>query len=375
MFNREGIQLFKYRGIRISLDYSWFIIFFLVIALLGTAFFPEQYPDIPQASIWLYSFLAAILFFSSILLHELGHALMAQKRGVGITEIVLFIFGGIAKMQSEPDKPRTEFEIAIAGPAVSAFLAAVFLILAATLEPILDEGLHGVIWYVGYINLILLLFNMIPGFPLDGGRVARAAIWSYTGNLRKSTRIVSNIGQGFAYILMFLGVMGLFSGAIVVAFFWIFIGFFLLQSAKMGYQMVAFREGLSNVPVSRLMSADPVSVKADLTLSELVDEYFFKNIHSSFPVLDDHKLVGLIEINQVKKIQKEEWDRTRVEEIMTPIDAIRTIRPDADAFTLLTEMIDNQTGRLLVTENGSIKGIVSRKDIIQFAQYKEELRH
>lgn len=375
MFDREGIKLFEYRGIRISLDYSWFIIFFLVVAILGTTFFPEQYPEVATPNVWFYSVLAAVLFFSSILLHELGHAIVAQKRNIEISEIILFIFGGIAKMKSEPDKPQTEFEVAIGGPLVSAFLAAFFLILADVLGPAIDDGLHGVFWYVGYINLILLIFNMIPGFPLDGGRVARAAIWHYTGNLRKSTRIVSNIGQAFAFVLMFLGVMGIFGGAIVVGLFWIFIGFFLQQSAKMGYQMVAFREGLSDVPVSELMTSDPVSVRPETTLSELIDEYFFKNIHSSFPVVYNDKLVGLIEINQVKSLNKEKWKTTRVEEVMIPIDKVKTVEPETDAFTLLTEMIDNQTGRIMVTKNGEIKGIVSRKDIIQFARFKEELSH
>lgn len=375
MYNQSGIELFTYRDIRVSLDYSWFIIFFLVVAVLGTTFFPDQYPDIPSFNIWVYSILAAILFFSSILLHELGHAVVAQKRDIGISEIVLFVFGGVAKMKKEPDKPKTEFEVAIAGPVVSGFLAALFLILAEMLEPVIDEGLHGVFWYVGYINLILLIFNMVPGFPLDGGRVARAAVWYYTGSLRKSTRIVSTIGQGFAFLLMFLGILALFGGSMVVGLFWIFIGFFLLQSAKMGYQMVAFREGLSHVPVSEIMTSNPVTVRSDVTLSELVDEYFFKNIHSSFPVVDNERLIGLIEINQVKSISKEKWDHILIREIMTPLEEINTIKPDADAFTILTEMIDNQTGRILVTENGSIKGIVSRKDIIQFAQYKEELQH
>lgn len=374
MFNREGIQLFTYRNIRISLDYSWFIIFFLVVAVLGTAFFPQQYPDVPIFSVWVYSILAAVLFFSSILLHELGHAVVAQKRDIGISEIVLFVFGGIAKMKKEPDYPRAEFEVAIAGPLVSTFIAGAFLLLAGVLEPVIDEGLHGVFWYVGYINLILVIFNMIPGFPLDGGRVARAAIWHYTGSLRRSTRIVSNIGQGFAFILMFFGILGLFGGSLIVGFFWIFIGFFLLQSAKMGYQMVAFREGLSDVPVSELMTPNPVTVPSSASLQDLVDDYFFKNIHSSFPVVEGEKLVGLIEINQVKQVNKEKWAYTKVEDVMTPLSHIQTIKPDADAFTLLSEMIDKQTGRILVTENSGVIGIVSRKDIIQFAQYKEELQ-
>ncbi|MEX0686299.1 MAG: site-2 protease family protein [Balneolales bacterium] len=375
MFSLNGITLLEYKNIKIRLDYSWFILFFLVVGVLGLTFFPEQYPDVPQFNTWLYSIFAAILFFSSILLHELGHAIVAQKRGMRITEIILFIFGGVAKMKDEPDKPRTEFEIAIGGPIVSALLATLFLLLAEVLQPVIDEGLHGVLWYVGYINLILLFFNMIPGFPLDGGRVARAAIWKYTGNLRKSTRIVSQIGQIFAFVLMFLGVLNIFGGAVVVGIFWIFIGLFLQQSAKSGYQLVALREGLSGVPVSELMTADPVSVEQNLTLSEVVDDYFFKNRHSSFPVIDEERLVGLVEINQIKNIKKGLWGHTRVSEIMTPLNGIKTINPDTDAFTLLTEMIDHQKGRLLVTKNDRLMGIVSRKDIIQFAEFKQELHH
>lgn len=373
MLSGEGIRLFHYRGIQVSLDYSWFIIFFLVLVMLGGYYFPEQFPGVSTYLYWVYAFLAALLFFTSILLHEFGHAITAKNRGVGIDRIVLFIFGGIARMTQEPDNARDEFAIAAAGPLVSLLLGLGFLGFAVAVDSMVDPALHGLLWYIGYINVILVVFNMVPGFPLDGGRILRAVIWHYTGNLRKATGVVSGIGQGFAFLLMFGGVMFLFAGGLVTGVFWIFIGIFLLQSAKSGYQMVALREGLSDVKVEQLMSPDPIVVTPDLTLDILVDDYFFKNRYSSFPVVEGDRLAGMVELNQVKMVDRGQWPYTTVRDIMTPEDQVKTITPRTDAFDVLMNMIDEDPGRLPVVENGRIMGVISHKDILQFVELRENL--
>ncbi len=374
MISKQSIPLFQYRGIPVGLDYTWFIIFILVVTSLGGFFFPEHYPDVPVLLRWVYSLIAAFLFFSSILLHEMAHAVVAQKWGVQIIRIVLFIFGGVAQMAKEPENAKSEFQIAVAGPVMSALIGGIMLFIAWSMEPLMDEGLHGVVWYIGYINIILVIFNMVPGFPLDGGRILRALIWHRTGNLRKATRVVSNIGTGFAFFLIFMGVLGILGGIFIAGLFWIFIGMFLYQSAKSGYQMVALREGLSRIPVRNVMTQNPQTIPKDINLNSLVNDYFFKGRYSSFPVVEGEKLVGMVEINDVKRVPQDRWDTTRVEEIMSPWEDVKTITPDMDTFEVLMHMIDDETGRLPVVANGKIEGIISRKDIMNFVQLREELQ-
>lgn len=370
---RQGLTLGTYKDIRVGLDYSWFIMFILVVFMLARYFFPQNYAEMPAWEAWSLSVLAALLFFLSILLHEFAHALAARKRNVEISEIILFIFGGLAKMKKEPERARDEFVIAGAGPLCSLLLGLFFLASSFLLEPVIREGLHGVLWYIGYVNILLVLFNLAPGFPLDGGRMLRAALWHYSGNLRKSTRIVSNLGQIFAFLLMFTGVLVIFGGAIIVGVVWIFVGMFLLQSAKSGYYMVAMREGLSGIPVQKIMTTNPSTVHPDVSLRNLVNEYFFKNRFSCFPVMRRGEFVGLVELNQVKSVDRDQWEFTRVSDIMTPREALRPVSPDTDAYDVLMQMIDAGSGRLPVLENDELVGIIARKDILQFVEFREVL--
>lgn len=370
----QGVSLGSFQGIRVRLDYSWFIIFVLVVFMLATYYFPQHFEDLPVVTSWMLSLLAAILFFVSILLHEFAHAVAARKREVEISEIVLFIFGGLAKMKKEPDRARDEFVIAGAGPLSSLVIGLFCLGLAIMAEPYISKPLHSVFWYIGYLNILLVLFNMLPGFPLDGGRMMRAAIWHYSGNLRKSTRVVSNLGQIFAFFLMFIGLLVIFGGALIAGLVWIFIGMFLLQSAKTGYYMVALREGLSGMPVRNIMSQNPRTVHPDVSIRNLVNEYFFKNHYSCFPVVRHGEFLGLIEINQVKNVDREQWEMTRVSDIMTPRESLRLVSPDTDAYDVMMQMIDSSSGRMPVLENGELVGIISRKDIMQFVEFRETLQ-
>ncbi len=370
---RQGLTIANYKNIRVGLDYSWFIIFFLVVYMLAVYYFPENYEGVSVWESWILSLLAALLFFLSILLHEFGHALVARQRGVEISEIVLFIFGGLAKMKKEPERARDEFAIAGAGPMCSLGLGLLFFLLAFLSKPVTSEGLHGVFWYAGYINILLAIFNMVPGFPLDGGRMLRAAIWHYTGNLRKSTRVVSALGHVFAFFLMFTGILMMFGGQFFVAVFWILLGVFLLQSAKSGYYMVAMREGLSGIPVRKIMTTDPSTVHPDVSLRNLVNEYFFKNKFSSFPVVHQGDFEGMISINQVKNVDHNQWEMKRVKDIMTPSEDMVVVTPRTDAYDALMKMIDSQMGRLPVMDEEKLVGIVSRKDIMQFVEFRETL--
>ncbi len=370
---KQGLTLGSYRGIRIGLDYSWFIMFVLVVFILANYFFPQNIEGLSVGASWLLSVIAALLFFFSILMHEFAHAIAAQKRNVDISEIILFIFGGLAKMKKEPERARDEFVIAGAGPLCSFILGVMFLLAAFLLESMVSTGVYSVLWYIGYLNILLVIFNMVPGFPLDGGRMLRAVIWHYSGNLRKSTRIVSNLGQIFAFFLMFTGVLVLFGGSVIVGVVWIFVGMFLLQSAKSGYYMVAMREGLSGIPVKKIMTTNPSTVHPDISLRNLVNEYFFKNRFSCFPVMKRDEFVGLVEINQIKAVDRAKWEFTRVSDVMTPREALRTVEPDTDAYDVLMQMIDAGSGRLPVLDKGELIGIISRKDIMQFVEFRETL--
>lgn len=369
----RGVPVFRFRGIQVVLDYTWFIIFALVVSSLGVYYFPQQYPQIETVQRWLLSVLAALLLFVSVLLHEFSHSLVAKSRGMEINRITLFLFGGVAQLRGEPPDARSELLIAVAGPVCSLVLGVGLMGASMALQGSVGPGLEAVLWYLGEVNLVLVAFNMVPGFPLDGGRILRAILWQRSDDLRSSTRVVSIIGQGFAFVLMGVGVLGLLSGLVVQGLFFVFIGMFLRQAADSGYEQVKLREGLSKVRVRDIMTADPVTVPAHISLADVVNEYFFRHQHSSFPVRSDGRLVGLVTINRIKQVQRDEWASTSVQAAMSEIGEVATLAPDDDAFDALMTMLEHDEGRMLVVEGGELVGIVSRKDILGFVQLRAEL--
>ncbi|MFQ5744041.1 MAG: site-2 protease family protein [Acidobacteriota bacterium] len=371
--NGRGIRIFRVQGIQVVIDYTWFIIFMLVVAGLAGYYFPQNYPHVGLLQRWLISIIAAILVFVSVLLHEFSHSLVAKRQGMQIQRIVLFIFGGIAQIRGEPPDARSEFLIAAAGPACSVVLGVSFLLASTPLGALGGEGLEAVLWYLGYVNLALVGFNLVPGFPLDGGRILRAALWHKTGDLRRSTRVVSNIGKLFAYVLIGVGFFTLLADVLVQGLFFIFIGMFLYQAAVSGYQQVALREGLSGIAVAELMTHDPVTVPAHLSLEELVNAYFFRHRFASFPVERHGQLVGMININQIKDVPREEWSRTSVQACMSPLQSVAALCPDDDAFEVLMRMVEDGVGCLPVVADGKLVGIVSRADILGFVHMRAEL--
>ncbi len=371
--NSRGLSLFAFRGITVRVDYSWFIIFALIVVTLGSYYFPENYPALSDAARWTISIMSALLLFVSVLLHEFSHSLVAQKFGIEINGIVLFLFGGIAQLRSEPEDPRSELYIAAAGPLCSLILGIFFLGLHHLLEPVSSEALQAMLWYLGYLNIALVAFNILPGFPLDGGRIARAVIWYYTDNLRRATKIVSNIGRGLAFLIIGTGLLNMLAGYFIQGLFLIFLGMFLQQASIRGYQFVSLREGLSNYKVADLMTPDPHTVPPDITLQELVDHYFYRFKVHSFPVTSGDELIGFITIKNVKSIPRDEWNRIPVKQVMHPIDKMISLSPKEDAFGVLQMMLEHNTGRMPVLENGKIVGILTRRDIMEFVSMREEI--
>lgn len=371
--NKKGIPLFSYRQIEVKLDYSWFIIFFLIVITLGMYYFPHYYASMSPVVRWSISVISALLLFISVLLHEFSHSLVAQKLGIEINSIVLFVFGGVAQMKSEPEDPKSEFYISVAGPLCSLVLGILFMGIYYIFPNQMHEAIGAVFWYIGYLNLALVAFNILPGFPLDGGRIARAAIWYYTDNLRKATRIVSNIGKFLAFLIIGFGLLNMLVGAFIQGLFFVFLGMFLQQASVRGYQMVALREGLAKVNVSRIMTPDPHTVPDDITLQTLIDDYFYKYKVHSFPVIKNEEPVGLVTVKSVKSVPRESWDSTLVVDIMDPLNATNTLSPDDDAYEILIRMIENNVGRMPVISDHKVRGIITRKDIMEFVLMREEI--
>ncbi len=317
----------------------------------------------------------ALGLFGSVVLHELGHALMARRFGLSIRGITLFFFGGVAEMESEPPNPTAEFLVAIAGPAVSfgigvgcAFIN--FFMLSGTETP----AISGVVGYLAFINVVLVAFNMMPAFPLDGGRVLRSVLWAWKGDVRWATSITSKMGSGLGIMLMVLGVIQIIGQNNLIGGIWtLLIGVFIRNAARMSYQQLLFRSSLKGEPVSRFMQTDVVAVPRAISVAELVENYIYKHHFKLFPVVDADTLVGCVTTEQVKQLPQSEWDRQSVGAISQPCSDANTISPNHDATEALTKMSRNGLSRLMVVEEGRLVGIITLQDLLRFLSLKAEL--
>jgi Zn-dependent protease len=373
MFGRP-IPLFKLAGFQVGLDWSWFILAVLISWTLASGVFPLYYPGLQPVTYWWMGVIAALGLFASIVLHELGHALVARRYGLPIRRITLFIFGGVAEMEAEPERPAVEFWVAIAGPIVSFLVGLVcWLLLQGAGGAGAGVPLVGVLGYLATINAILAVFNLVPAFPLDGGRILRAVLWYWKGSLRWATRIASAIGGGFGILLIVLGVYRVLIGDFVGGIWWFLIGLFVRFAAQMSYQQVLMREALRGVPVRRIMSADPITVPSGITIAQLIDDYIYRHHHNMFPVVDSGRLVGCVSMNDIKRLPRERWSSTTVSEIMQPCSEATAISPDMDAMEVLSLMARTQNSRLLVTEGDRVVGIITLRDLLKFLNVKLNL--
>jgi Zn-dependent protease/predicted transcriptional regulator len=371
---RKGFDLFSVAGIKVSINYTWFIVLGLVVWSLAVEHFPNAYPQFGKATIWLVSIIAALLLFVSVLLHELSHSFVANRLGLGIRGITLFIFGGIAHLGKEPDDPDTEIKVAAAGPACSLALAALFFVLYLVLYTEYGETpMVAVLQYLWYVNTALVVFNLVPGFPLDGGRLLRAILWKRSRDIRRATRIASLLGRGFAILLILMGFFEIFVSRNLGGVWLVLIGMFLQQAAEGSYQHVLVRKALSGLKVRETMSRDVVYVSPSLSLEELVDSYFFKYKFNSFPVVDGTVLVGMVDVHQVKQVPREQWQLTTARSVMTPISDELLLHPEDDAVDALTKMLKSGWGKLPVAEGQSLVGILTRRDVMAILKIKTDL--
>jgi Zn-dependent protease/CBS domain-containing protein len=368
---QAGLNVFRIAGIQIRLDWSWFIIFLLVFWSLSAGYLPHEHPGYRWGSYWMTGFATTMLFFLSILVHELSHAMMAIRSGIKVPAITLFVFGGMAHTAKEAKAPGTELAIAIVGPLTSFALAGLFW----AIGNMLPEESHPLIavacTYLAWINLMLGVFNLVPGFPLDGGRVFRAIWWWRTGSLVRATRVAADIGKGFAVTLMIIGGIQIFSGILIGGLWLIFIGMFLRGIAEGSFQELIARRSLEKIHARDVMVRDPVTVDPELSLNRLIDDYLLRYGHDGFPVSTNGRIEGIVTLDHVKGFSAEEHRRKRVRDVMRPITPALTIAPDDAVTEGLHRMANGQSDRLVVMENGRMIGMITSRGLSRFLDIRQ----
>lgn len=344
-----GMRLGRVFGIPIYVHFSWFIVFALIAWTLATGYFPQREPDLPLQSYWARGLVASLLFFASILLHELGHSLVARRSGVAIQSITLFIFGGVARMTTDPPHGRVELKIAAAGPAVSVALAALFYS-ASRLEE-LGVATQAVTRYLGMINLGVAVFNLVPAFPLDGGRLLRGLLWGALGKVR-ATRVAAGAGTLFAYALMLAGALALLRGSGISGVWYILIGLFLKEAAAGTYRQVRLDEVLRGVTVEDAMLSDVATLPGEISLAEAGEQYFLKTGYAAYPVRRGEQVVGVLSIRDILRRTPEDRLGTSVQGAMTPLSEDLVIGRREPLLTALAQMARAGAGRLFVMDEG-----------------------
>jgi Zn-dependent protease len=367
-----NLTLGRLGGVQIRINWSWFIVFALIVWSLAATVFPSQNPELSDDVHLAMGVVAALLFFASVLLHELGHAWQARREGIEIDGITLWLFGGVAEFKGSFPNPGAEFRIAIAGPLVTLGLGVGFLLLALASLP---SAVDGVAAWLGYINLLLLVFNLIPALPLDGGRVLRAALWRARGELGWATRVAADVGMGFGYLFIALGlamfiVEGSFSGA------WLaFIGWFLLQAAIAEARYVATDQALGGLRVRDLMVRNPVVVDPDLTVGRFMDEIASSRRFTTYPVVERGRPIGLVAFSSVAGIPRAEWDVRRVRESMIPLDQVPLLAESTRAVDALADLSSRPgADRGLVVDNGHLEGLLSITDLARALEVRRPPR-
>jgi Zn-dependent protease/predicted transcriptional regulator len=373
---QPGIPLFSVLGIRIVAHYSWFIIVALIVWVLAWGWFPTVLPGLSLSRYVSLGLITAFFFFASVLVHELMHSVVAVLSGIPVRRITLFLFGGVAEIMREPPDPGTELRIALAGPAMSAAIAAACWMIVGALGPETTRpGLRLAFYYIALANTVLLLFNLLPGLPLDGGRVLRAILWRVTKNLRRATRIASLSGKTISTLMIGGGIVAaLWMRDLKLGIWLVLIALFLRQGADASYRQTMLRQSLEGVRVSSVMTKDVVTVPAGVTLSSLIDTYLLRHHFTSYPVMADGRPIGFVTIRAIKNVPRPQWATTTVEQAMIPLGPDTVLSPSDDLATTMRRMATTGLGRLPVVDaRGELVGIVSRRDVMGYLQIKSDL--
>jgi Zn-dependent protease/CBS domain-containing protein len=359
-------------GIPVRIHISWVLIFLLVTWNLAGVVFPQQYPGWLPGVYLGSALLTSLLFFSSVLLHELAHSFVAQGRGLPVRDITLFIFGGVSDLSEEPQTAATEFLMALVGPLTSLLLGSVFLLLSAVAGGT-GQPLPAITRYLGGINISLGLFNLIPGFPLDGGRVLRSLLWRRTGNLTRATHTASLVGQAVAYLFILYGVWQIFAGQWGNGIWIAFIGWFLDNAAQASYRGLVIKNMLAGHTVREIMSQDCYTLPPTVRLEELVHEHLLATGRRCFPIVQDSQLMGLLTLHDIKKVPRTQWGEVTVQEVMTSTANLKTIEPDDGLSPAMQEMTEEGVNQLPVMEGGQLVGMLARDNVLSFIHVRAEL--
>lgn len=377
MPDRGSFRIARIAGIDVRLHYSWVIIAVLIAVSLGEHF-RSMNASWSTATVWTAAIVTGLLFFVGLIAHEMSHAMVARSRGLGIHKITLFLLGGVAQIESEPTKASTEFWMAIAGPAMSVAVGVICLALA------LVTGWHwghipgtpvtAVLVWLGYINLILAAFNLIPGFPMDGGRVLRAIIWWSTRDGRKATRIAARVGQAIGWLFILWGVWQLFTGRDFGGLWIALIGWFLLQASSSTLTTAEARTVLTGLTVGQLMSHDCATIGQNLDVQTFVDSYLLGSSFRCYVVTDGQRPLGIVTPREIREINRRDWPLKKVTDVMVPLDKLHLVSPETPALEALNELSSDDVDQLPVLDQGTLVGVLSRSSIMQELQKRSELR-
>lgn len=367
-------EIFKIFGFRIKIDPSWFIIAALIVWSLSASYFPDILPQASQTMLITISLAAMLGLFISLVLHELSHSLVARKFNLNVGSITLFIFGGVAELERDPESAKSEFWIAVAGPIMSFMLGFLFLILARFTAPDGgDNAVSAVFGYLGFINLVLAIFNLIPAFPLDGGRILRAILWQSRGDVLSATRIASRAGSFFAILLISLGILSFFSSQLVAGIWQVLIGLFVLNASKAAYGDLVLRQTLKNHTVSTLMTRNPWFINVNDTVLSLVDNIMLKHNVSFVPVLDGVVLLGYVDAAMIQTIEQDNWNDTKVGDIFIAADKLNTISSSAQTEDVFDKMVKTGNRKLMIVDGDRLEGVISLSDLMAFLSIRSGL--
>lgn len=366
-------RLFSLFGFEVSMDASWLLLAALIAWTLAGIVFPDTSPGMTAGTYWAMGVLATVGLFFSIVFHETAHSLVARHYGMPIRGITLFIFGGVAEMTAEPSRPRDELLMAAAGPASSLLLAIMlFLLFIGSVAWNGPPSIGGVLWYLALINFVLAVFNLVPAFPLDGGRMFRAALWWWSGDLDWATRIAAGAGNLFGALLIVLGVMAVLQGDFVGGMWRFLIGMFLRGAASASYGETLARRLLTDIPVAQIMNPEPITVAPGLSVQAFIDEYVYRFHHRWFPVVDDGAVVGTVTTQQATSVDRGLWDTLPVGRIMRSLSRDDAVPPETNAFSALTQMRRTGQSRLMVLSHGTLIGILSSRDLLEVLSLERE---
>jgi Zn-dependent protease/CBS domain-containing protein len=366
-----SFKLGSIAGIDIRVHYTWLFAFFLIAWSLALGYFPTSNRDLGPATSWVLGAVAALLLFGSVLVHELAHSLVATARGLRVESITLFIFGGVSSIATEATSATDEFLVAVVGPLTSLALAGIFWAIGQVTGPASAAG--AVAGYLAQANLLLGLFNIVPGFPLDGGRVFRSIVWAITGDMARATRIASYVGQAVAFVLIGWGVVNVLSGRLFDGLWIAFIGWFLNNGAEGSRQQVALHGALDGVSVTSVMDASPEVASLQLNLRDFMLEHALKRGKRALPVVDNGRLVGIVSITDGAHVPQDAWATTPVGQVMTRAP-LKTLGPDADLSAALQLMVENGVHQIPIVQNGNLLGMLSRADVMRYLHLSRDMQ-